>query len=215
MIQLPTSRASVLFLIVAAVASLLSPPIWAANGRITVVALSGDPTPDGDGTFDLFSQPTVNESGQVAFLAILDGASPYGVFLTQYESLLRVARQGQASPDGVGTLSLSLSTTKWTVPLNDLGQVTLSADTKDGLPIGGLDVFVGDGTTLDFIARSGRPAPGGGEQTLIPLQVSIELNQQGHVAYGQNLFASTGGFIRQIVRTGGSTSVEIFRTGQS
>jgi len=198
----------------AAAACVLAAPAWAAMGRVTVVAMSGDPTPDGNGTFREFRPPVVNGSGQVAFAANLTGTSNSGVFVTKGSSLLQVARSGQASPDGLGTLSIGFSSNPpETVALNDLGQVAFDAAIRREPGSDSSAILLGDGTNLEVVARSGQPAPGGnGQFSGLAL---TDLNQAGDFAFWANLTGTTGGAIRQIGRSDGATSVEIFRAGQS
>jgi len=160
---------------------------------IVRIAREGEPSPDGNGNFSTFSNPALNNAGDVAFLATLTGTSgsasdDQGVFIRRGEDLLTVVRRGEVAPDGNGRFLDLISTERGAdnVAINDAGQVTFIAGltgTAGGNAAQGL--FRGDGTTLKQIVRLGDLAPDG-----VSRFKSLELpalNGMGQVAFPAEL----------------------------
>lgn len=78
---------------------------------LTQVVLGGDDAPDGNGTLGGFSAPALNNAGQIAFrsyfMANTSGGTTddEGIFRSDGETVLQVAREGQAAPDSNGAFS--------------------------------------------------------------------------------------------------------------
>jgi hypothetical protein len=184
------------------------------------VARAGDPAPDGNGSFAAtFSDPAVNNMGDVAFFASLAGTSGstsdnQGIFIRKGDALMTIVRRGQDAPDGNGRF-LNLNTPD-DVAINEAGQVAFLA-TLTGTASGSTDntgLFRGDGTTLTQIVRTGDRAPDGSVINNLSLPA---LNDAGQVAFLGGLVATGGGFtphaiflyddqlgLLQAVRTGDS-----------
>src|SRR5262249_24157586 len=136
--------------------------------------------------------PALNDSGQAVFLAELANTTGgnmdnQGIFRGDGTVLTQIARAGQTSPDGNGVLTFSINYPS----INSTGQVafwTELASTNDTLPYD-QGIFLGDGTVLIQIARSGQPIlPGstnrfcffGGEGLSEP---AVSINEQGRVTF--------------------------------
>ena len=75
----------------------------------TVLALTGNASPDGNGTFSgLQTIHVLNANGKVAFIADLTGTQnpstdAHGIFIADSNSITKLVRTGDATPDGNGT----------------------------------------------------------------------------------------------------------------
>jgi len=182
---------------------------------LTQIAREGQATPDANGTFWYFSEPTLNDSGQAAFLAPLTGTSGWhsddtGIFLGSGGALTQIAREGQASPDANGTFSAFSDPA-----LNDSGQAAFWAELT-GTSGGTSDnerIFLGDGGVLTQIAREGQAAPDA--NGILSYLVEPVLNGSGQAAFWASLrgtsgetsddggiFLGSGGALTQIAREG-------------
>jgi hypothetical protein len=144
------------------------------GGTFTQVIHHGDPAPDQNGTFDLVQAagvlhaPGLSEDGELAFVAAVAVAAgnpaTQGIFrATDADHVVQIARRGQASPDGNGSiLGFDLDAID-VVPVNDAGQTafqaTLTATTHGTAD--DLAVFRGDGGALLKVARKGETSPDG------------------------------------------------------
>ena len=136
----------------------------AAQVATNVVAITGDPTPDGNSTFLSFNNPALNNAGQAAFRGFLtdtpSGLSDEGIFRGNgTSSLVQIARAGDVAPDGNGTFS-----DFGNPAMNDADQIAfyaLLSGTKRGFD-DNRGIFRGDGTSETVqIARTGDAAPDG------------------------------------------------------
>ncbi len=188
-----------------------------SGGAITQIARAGQVAPDGNGTFSFFWDPALNGSGEAAFWARLVGTDggvvdDGGIFVGSGGLLTRIAREGQAAPDGNGTFS-SLSSD---LSLNGSGQAVFKGG-LDGTSGGSVDdggVFVGSGGAIARIAREGQTAPDG-NGAFSSFSSDLALNDSGEVAFAASLagtsgtlsdnyglFRGSGGAVTQIVRKG-------------
>src|SRR5690606_13044873 len=83
----------------------------AASAQTTdVVAITGDAAPDGNGTFRNFGKPVLNDAGQLAFSASLDGTTGggsdnAGIFRGDGLSpLVPIFHKGAPAPNGNGSI---------------------------------------------------------------------------------------------------------------
>jgi len=163
----------------------------AADHELVTVVRSGDPLPDGPGTFGSFNtNPAINASGSLAFRSVnlhdtpggaMDNA---GVFLSDGRVITTIARRGALTPTGDGLLfEFPLEV----LCLNDSGQVLFTASLAgtDGGSTDDSGLFLGDGTSLVEIAREGDPAPGGGAFTSFAalFGIPMALNNAGEVVF--------------------------------
>jgi len=210
---------------------LLSPLLagTAAKAQVTtqVLALTGDPAPDGNGTFSDFSEvgaAVLNNAGQVAFSGFLTGTTggvsdSRGVFLSEQSGLLtQIARAGIPAPDGNGTFSSFRDTS---VAINVAGQVVFHS-TLTGTT-GGTDdwagIFRGDPGAPGPLqtARAGDTAPDG-NGTMLAFAHFPSLNNSGQVVF-HSVFTGTTGGIRDdrgiYVGDGTNSLARIVRAGDA
>ena len=161
------------------------------------IARTGQPAPDGNGVFDSFNIPALNDRGQAAYFASLtDTASPSaddtGIFRDAGNiGATQIVRAGQAAPDGNGTFSRL-----GVFSLNDDGQVAFLADLT-GTTAGADDdsgIFRGDGnpkSDLTQIARAGQRAPDG-SGTFLSFE-RLAFNDAGQAAFVASLTGTAAG----------------------
>jgi hypothetical protein len=177
--------------------TLLAPNIALRAAPVTrIVAVTGQPAPDGNGILSSFpGQQTIflNDSGQVAFTASLTktsgGKGTLGAFRGDGSNLNQIARRDQTLPGGIGILSSVLEIGG----LNNAGQVAfLSSVTgspgPDSIVAG---IFVGDGQQLQTIARA-VPVQPGGFGNLLAFDVPTGINESGQVAFLARLQSNIG-----------------------
>jgi hypothetical protein len=153
------------------------------GGAALGAAVQGQSAPGG-GTYNTFSLPAINSSGQVVFSAgLTGGSSGSGLFSTPsafFVPNMAIALAGDPAPGG-GTFAGFHSPV-----LNNAGQLAFTADTSfSGRPAQGL--FTGLPGGLQAVALSGTPAPAGGTFDRFNSPV---LNSSGQVAF--TAFLRTG-----------------------
>ena len=156
------------------------------------VARAGQAAPDGNGSFAQFFAPTINDLGQTAFYGFLTGTSggssdDVGLYFDDDTTggVTRIARTGQAAPDGNGSFS-----SLYIPSLNDAGQVAFFA-IFTGTSGGGSDnsgIYRSGGTTdgLTQIVREGQTAPDGNGRFSL-FDISPVLNDAGQTAFNATL----------------------------
>ncbi|MCG6949897.1 MAG: hypothetical protein LJE93_13385, partial [Acidobacteria bacterium] len=70
-----------------------------AEAQTAIIVMSGEASPDGNGTFISFEVPTVNANGEVAFVASLTGTAlgttdSLGIYLASADSINALVRSG-------------------------------------------------------------------------------------------------------------------------
>ncbi len=183
-----------------------------AIAQLEIVAISGNPSPDGNGTFLSFGTPVLARGG-LAFTATLTGTTlgqndNRGIYRYRPgEPLTRIARKGQAPVDGNGTFF------DFNVPAIAVGGVTFVASlagTSGGLN-DNLGYFRGNGGAVTPIVRKGQPTPdGNGVFLSIPSLASngklqdafdAQFTQQGQ-PQRRGVFTAFDGTLTEIARSG-------------
>ena len=206
-----------LLLVGVALSAAVSAPVLGQS--TTVLAVTGDAAPDGNGVFlgfGTFDGPSLNDAGQVGFSASLSGTTggsldDSGVFRAGgVGGVVQVARGGQTAPGGGNFFSLSGPA------INEAGQLAFRAS---GLTdAGGFSgIYRGDGTGAPVqIVRDGQAAPGG-NGTFININPP-EFNDAGQVAFASQLANTSGGAANTdnlgVFRGDGGSVVQIARRGQ-
>jgi len=178
---------------------------------LKIIALRGDPAPDANGAFFNVFGPTLNDSGQVAFVGSLTGTSgggsdDTGIFLGDSTSLHQIVREGDPAPDANDIFSNVLSD----LTLNNAGQIAFRSFLTSGSGI-----FRADGTSLVQMARNGQPAPDA--NGTIGGFSDPSLNNVGQVAFSGGLTGTSGGSSDDtgIFLGDGTSLVQVVRAGQS
>ena len=139
------------------------------------IARRGDPVPGGNGTLaDIFAPPIMNEAGQVAFKADIEGSGSSfdaGIFRSDGTTIVRIVRAGNPRPGG------DTFTHRVQHPaLNDHGQVAFS---QGGATTQG--IYLGDGSKIMEIVEPGDALPGG--NSLGRVSPAMDLNNAGQIAF--------------------------------
>jgi hypothetical protein len=154
------------------------------------IAISGQAAPGSPGAhFTLFSDPSLNDFGQVAFSAGLSGlpsSSPdAGIWIGSAQSLTLVARQGAAAagvPGSVyGVLDPPSMFNSGQVAINNAGQVAFGGYLGN---TGVVALWMGKPDALNLVARQGALTHDSTVLLFGPLN-QILLNEQGDVAFAQ------------------------------
>jgi len=204
------------------------------------LALTGDPAPDGNGDFDVFWIPSVNERGAVAVPIQLGGTQlpnvdDEGIYLFDSEGATKLARSDEPIPAGDAVFRGFPPQTGFpTVALNDQDQVAFYADltlTLGNRPEAGVDPTFGAGLfgahATDGITEYVRltdPAPDGNgvfgaPEFLFGPPLSLPgLDEQNRIAFHGYLIDTTGGMDVDdfgIFRSDGSSVTQLLRLGQA
>ena len=192
------------------------------EGVTRVVAVRGGAPPNGDGKFWSFSEPSINNLGQVAFVTWFGssgrtGNPDFGAYRTDGSLLVPLARVGEPLVGGGEPFSFGFDTTVERLgdpALNDLGQIA----SRGLLGSGGnpIPVYVRtDGVTSQIIIRSGDPIPNGGSFGTHYSQ-TVGFNDLGQLLFeAGNLGGTSAGSANDsgIYRADGANVVEIVREG--
>ena len=150
---------------------------------LSPIAFEGGAVPfSTNSTFTSFDSPTVNDSGQVAFIANTSDGESNSEAVIIFDSLtnefVSVATRGDAAPDGDGEFNRFTS-----LFLNDAGQVLFRAGFRGSESNEGLVLFDQD-LGLIQIARDDRELFG---SSIRDFNFSPALNNSGQVAFNFNL----------------------------
>ncbi|MBX3416448.1 MAG: PEP-CTERM sorting domain-containing protein [Pirellulaceae bacterium] len=173
--------------------------------------------PDGNGSFSDFEnvndfQPSINDAGQVAFIASISGTSSglieRGVFVGDGTTITQFARSGQASPDGNGSFLAFAAQ-----DINNNGQVAFLGV----LGQNDVGIFRASSGGITRIGRTGDAAFDGNGFFSTSFATSLSQNDAGQVAFiastaetqgglptGEGLFTSDGIDNLTVIRTGDS-----------
>ena len=206
---------------VAATVAALALAAAPALGQSTrVLALRYGPAPDGNGAFDSFDVPTLNNAGQLSFTAFVNGVTGAPNGLPFYQGAYRadgvaapveIARTGRAAPGTGGTFDALLDGTF----LSGGGQVAFHPTirtTAGATPTDG--IYRGDGAAAPVpVAVAGQAVPGGGTFALFG---EPAINDAGRVAFRADVLPAAGPPREVGLFRDGLTGVEpIARAGQA
>ncbi len=150
-----------------------------SGDALTQIAVHGQAAPDGNGIFESFRGPRINGVGQVAFWAQLaetrgETDDSRGIYSGMGHELIQIVRAGQSTPEGIGRFSLDMewdldcdpspcepydepagndpiSRNNYPLALAIGGQVAFFSKLSGG----GEGIYIGDGTDLVKVVRTG------------------------------------------------------------
>jgi len=196
------------------------------DGQVVAVVGPADPAPGG-GVFDMTSEPTINDRGDIAFdghvageecidfgvpQALVLGCAAGAYVWSSSGGIRAIAREGDPAPGG-GTI-------RWAGggKINDRGEIAFLADLT---PAPGIfentGVFLSAGGTIAPVVRPGDPLPGGGNAvTSLTRFLNYDLNDRGDVTFhaildsddnsdgipDSGLYLWSDGAVRLVLRTG-------------
>jgi hypothetical protein len=189
------------------------PSTW-AQGQTQVIAQTGQVAPDGNGTYEVVVNPTLNNLGQVSFMASLEGTSGgewLGIFRGSGGAVDQIFRVGQTAPDGNGVF--------WEFDppvMNESGQVAIWG-TLNGTSGGSTDntgIFLNSGGTISQVVREGELIPNG--PGTFSVFGTVAMNNSGQVAFRSTLAGTTFGAADNsgIYLSHGGVTTEIARAFQ-
>ena len=130
--------------------------VYLHNGTALVnIVRENANVPEGDGRFDGFGFPAVNDAGQVAFYSTLrntNSQTDSGIYLHNGSALVKFVREGASPPEGNGQYE-SFSR----LHLNNTGQIAFSAFMRNtsGEFTDNIGFYVTDGIETVKVARKG------------------------------------------------------------
>jgi len=134
--------------------------LYLGNTSASSLIVSTGATAPCGGTFGTISYAILNDAGQVAFSAYIEGATvSQGIFLWTPSGIKSIALAGLAP--GGGTFNLS-SLAEAVPVLNNKGQVAFTAATSSGTRL-----FIGDGTSLIKVLGAGDIVSGYAVQNVV------------------------------------------------
>lgn len=181
----------------------------ADESGVTELAREGDTVPGGNGSFGDFVFLTgLNDSGEAAFIAILDGTSGgesdnEALYIASEAGITELARNGEPAPGGGGGILSSIL-----IPTNpnESGDVAFDASIEggdEGLPVDS-GIFLASDSGITKLIRVGDSGPGGvGRFTGFLLG---GLNDSGQVIFRSRLFQNKSS-VEGLYRVGPGSSV--------
>jgi hypothetical protein len=187
---------------------------------IVEIAREGRTIPSGPGTFASFTvlgqrQLGINDSGQVAFGAVLQGTAGgttdnFGLFRGDGTTTVQLMRKGTPVPGGNGSFVDTAQAPASQLLLNNRGDVFFRANITGATGGSNNGLFLAGPTGQRLVARLNAPAPGGGTfesfSTLMALNNSSQAVFYALVDIGPTsvagLFLYEAGTLRAIVREG-------------
>lgn len=158
-----------------------APLLRAGPGGLEVIATTGDAAPNGTGVYDSFSDPSINNNGDLAADAFLSGPNGRGLYRFDDDGgVTEIFVSGDAAPDGNGTFAATNNTR-----INDIGQVAYAAFFQG--TTGGADddfgIYISDGAAPPVkVVREGDLAPDG-NGAHADLFTEFAFNDAGQVAF--------------------------------
>ena len=207
----------------------------AASQTAQTLIMSGDPSPDGNGTVGGIGYPTINDKGEVAVVLSFNATqSPpldySGIFLFSTQSATTLVRGGDPSPDGNGVFEYFGYEGNFPeqVVVNDNGSVAFAAyltQTNGGQDIDSSGIFGANATDGVFkYVRNTDPAPDGngffGPPDSDPFSRSLSLpglDNNDRASFHAVLNNTSGGEFaddRGIFRADDMTVTKLLRDGQ-
>lgn len=183
---------------------------WSGGSPVPIVS-EHDPAPDGNGFFDYFEGPSLNDSGQVSFGGWLTGTNAgsddnTGVFLASGDTVTQIAR---SRPSGIRDSGFEIGSPR---AINAVGDVVFKAKFIQPHIAGGASyrsIYRGSEDSITAVAVEGDPNPSG-DGVLIPV-FPPTLNDSGQVAF--TALEEIGGWDAGIYRGSGDLLTEIVGRG--
>jgi hypothetical protein len=183
----------------------------ADEGGVIELAREGEQVPGGNGSFDDFIFLTgLNDSGEAAFNAILDGTSGgesdnEALYIASEAGITELARNGEPAPGGGGGIinSILLPTNP-----NESGEVAFDASIEggdEGLPVDS-GIFLTAASGITKLIRVGDSGPGGVGRFQGFLLGG--LNDSGQVIFWSRLFQNKSS-VEGLYRVGPESSVTV------
>jgi PEP-CTERM motif len=160
--------------------------VWSqGSGTLDKIAEVADAAPGTAAIFDNFYTPSINNSGQVAFVGHINlGGTGDGVWTNVPGPLTRLVGNNDPAPGG-GNFSIIFN---HTTAINGNGDVAFSAELQGGAVPDGIWVSRGGG--IDKVAVEGDVAPGAGGATFSDSGAGIDATTLGLDSAGDAAFTA-------------------------
>lgn len=183
------------------------------DAGLTKIVRQGEALPGFAGAVDFMASLSLNENGQVAFLAGSLESSERGILVGDGSTVTPIALSGQAAPHNAQFISPSESAT-----INNSGQVAFNSLVEVSPGSGQLErgVYLGDGTQTIQIARTGDAAPAQ-DGTLEAVDFGLnrlKLNDVGQVLFSGRIDSGDADYYA-LLRGDASDLTEVVRGGQA
>jgi hypothetical protein len=171
-----------------------------ANGQLTMPVPDSASIPGGPGIFGTISSNSINDHGDIAFLAQAFPV-PNGMFLLSNGQFATIARAGDPAPGG-GTFDLGFPDQRLGPIVSNDGDVVFG----DDLNTGSRTIFLYSKGTLTKLVGPGDPSPDG--STFLSADAP-SINSSGEIAFagvtvanGNGAFLISGGVISKVAVPG-------------
>jgi len=142
----------------------------ASGGAITAIARTATPAPTGGTFFSFLQAPSLNDAGEVAFAALVNGSGPSGVFLYSNGQINLPIPTFTQVPGG------TLANAQF-VSLNNAGQISFVGQTFESQPK--LGVYLFSGGSISAVMLPGQTSP---EGNIFTQGLNTAIDDQGRVA---------------------------------
>jgi hypothetical protein len=159
--------------------------VFRGDGRELTPVFAANQAAPGGGAFLDFGDPVINANGQVAAVALLNGASSTGLFIGDGNDAVAIVLEGQPAPSG-GNYARAADKP---LRLNDRGDVAFNIALTGGTSSRG--IFRGNGGYTRTIALTGTIAPG--TTGTFESFGDLRLDNDGRVAFIARLALGVGG----------------------
>ena len=170
-----------------------------ANGQLTMPVPDSAPIPGGPGTFGTVSSNSINDHGQIAFLAQAF-PEPNGLFLLSNGQFSTIVRAGDPAPGG-GVFDLGFPDPRLGPVVSNDGDVVFG----DDLNTGSRTIFLYSKGTVTRLVGPGDPSPDGSTFTSADapsINSSGQIVFSGVTANGNGAFLITGTTISKVAAPG-------------
>ena len=178
------------------------------EGVLYPIVLQGQvASPESGATFWSFSEPGMNQAGDIAFVASIHTDSTplsYGVFVASGSSVRKVVDQDNAVP-GLAGAQFDIFRS---VHINDQGEVAFHATLRNTIPSGSTGIFVVKTGVLNALVIGGQLVNG---NTLGSIGSDFALNNSGHILFS----SSVDGNDVLILFSGANTFQSVAVSGQA
>jgi len=156
-----------------------------SNGQISLAIDPNTPIPNGSDTFEALSLNSINDKGEIAFMA-LPFFDPFQMLVLSNGQFTPIVRDGDPAPGG-GTYALFFDDTRYGPVINNNSDVAFATDLLEG----GRAIFLFSKGTTTRIAGPGDPSPDGG---IFLVADAPTMNNSGQIAFSAETTVGLGAF---------------------
>jgi hypothetical protein len=176
----------------------------ASHGQISLAIDANTPNPNGTDTFEQLSLNSINDKGEIAFMA-LPFFDPFQMLVFSNGQFTPIVHDGDPAPGG-GTFALFFDDTRYGPVINNNSDVAFATDLLEG----GRAVFLFSKGTTTRIAGPGDPSPDGGVFLVADaptMNNSRQIAFSGETTIGLGAFAYVNGTVVKVAAPGDHVGV--------